>query len=206
MAQITSNINEIVSSKKFKLTIVISCAVFISIVWGYIFLRPGKVTVTKDENITNQEVSVTESIPSETCVVHVDGAVVNPGVVEETGEYIRVSDAVKRAGGLREDADTTAINLAAKLEDGAKVYIPFEGEEEQVSVGTPDSNTGESSLVNLNTATKEELQTLPGVGPSTADAIVEERDKKKFSSIEDLMRVGGIGEKKFEKLKDKICV
>lgn len=146
-------------------------------------------------------------------VVHVDGAVVNPGVYELRSEIPRVGDAVDAAGGLVEGADTTSMNLAAPLGDGQKVHVPLQGEVASAEAGdaagsvTAGSSDGGSSLVNINSATVEELDSLPGVGPSTAAAIVEDRDANgPFSSPEDLMRVSGIGEKKFAKLRDHVCV
>ena len=138
-------------------------------------------------------------------VVHVDGAVRSPGVYE-LEEGARVRDAVQAAGGLTKGADVSAMNLAALVEDAQKVYVPREGEEVP-----PDANAGsgkgELALVNINTATVEELDELPGVGESTARAIIEDREKNgPFSSPEDLMRVSGIGEKKFERLEAMICV
>lgn len=148
--------------------------------------------------------------------VHVDGAVASPGVVELTGNDLRVYDAVQAAGGLLDDADTSAVNLAEPLADGAKIHIPREGEDLQASA-TPVGGQAQTSgatgsgnatvLVNINTATSEELQTLTGVGEATAKAIIDERERNgPFASIEDLMRVSGIGEKKFEKLREDICV
>lgn len=147
-------------------------------------------------------------------VVHVDGAVASPGVYELAIASPRVRDAVDAAGGLAQGADTSSINLALPLGDGQKVHVPFEGE---AAGAEADSSGGDAavgsvsssmpSLVNINSATAEELDSLPGVGPSTAAAIVEDRDANgPFSSVEDLMRVSGIGEKKFAKLRDHICV
>ncbi len=137
-------------------------------------------------------------------LVHVDGAVAVPGVYE-LSDGDRVKDAVEAAGGLAEGADTSGMNLAARVADGDKVYVPLEGEE------APDADAGGSGtrepLVNINTATEEELDELPGVGESTARAIVEDRERNgPFALPEDLMRVSGIGEKKFERLEAMICV
>lgn len=151
---------------------------------------------------------------AETIVVDVGGAVRKPMVVElEQGS--RVRDAVEAAGGLAEDADAAGVNQAAKLVDGQQVRIPHVGEvvTQDASVGSGSdpapngSSSAASGVVNINTAGVEELDELPGVGPATAQAIVEDREANgPFSSIEDLMRVSGIGEKKFEKLKASICV
>lgn len=145
--------------------------------------------------------------------VHIDGAVVAPGVYELTGEHPRVNDAVMAAGGLTGDADTTALNLAAALSDGEKVHVPRQGEvmaSGQTSLGPASGSDGgasSSGVININTATAEELDSLPGIGPSTAAAIVEDRERNgPFASPEDLMRVSGIGEGKFSKLKDQIRV
>lgn len=143
-------------------------------------------------------------------IVHVDGAVAVPGVYRLEGADVRVQDVVDAAGGLTEDADTSTVNLAAPLPDGSKVHIPTAGEAQQaVPAGVtqtsgPDATSG---LVNINTATEEELQALPGVGPATAAAIVEDRERNgPFASPEDIMRVSGIGEKKYQKMQAMICV
>lgn len=149
-------------------------------------------------------------------VVHVDGAVASPGVVELDGADLRVFDAVEEAGGLLDDADTSSVNLAEPLSDGAKIHIPHVGEQadgaaatsagQAQTSGATEPGSG-SVLVNINTATKEELQTLTGVGEATAAAIIDERERNgAFANPEDLMRVTGIGEKKFEKVRDQICV
>lgn len=150
-------------------------------------------------------------------IVHVDGAVGSAGVVELTGADLRVYDAITAAGGLAEDADTTDVNLAEPLSDGAKIHIPHAGELQTEVQSTPTAGQAETAgatgagdgrtLVNLNTATSEELQTLNGVGEATARAIIEDREQNgPFASPEDLMRVSGIGEKKFAKVRDDVCV
>lgn len=137
-----------------------------------------------------------------TLVVHVDGMVGTPGVYELT-EGARVSDAVTAAGGLAEGADTSSLNLAAPLADGEKVYVPAEGEE----ATTSSEGVSSGGLVNLNNASVEQLDELPGVGEATAHAIIEDREANgPFTTPEDLMRVSGIGEKKFAKLEGMICV
>lgn len=144
--------------------------------------------------------------------VHIDGAVVAPGVYEMTGSLPRVNDAVMAAGGLAGDADTSALNLAAVLSDGEKIYVPRQGEvvAGQASSGAASGSyvgASSSGVININTATAEELDSLPGIGPSTAAAIVGDRERNgPFASPEDLMRVSGIGEGKFSKLKDQIRV
>lgn len=140
-------------------------------------------------------------------VVHVDGAVAAPGVYA-LPEGSRANDAVAAAGGLVEGADTSGVNLAAPVSDGEKLHVPLEGE--TASAEAPaGSGGGEATAgpVNINVAGVEELDELPGVGEATARAIVEDREKNgPFSAPEDLMRVSGIGEKKFERIAGLICV
>ena len=163
------------------------------------------------------DAEVVPSNGSPVVVVHVDGMVVNPGVYELQGESLRMNDAVEAAGGLAEGADTSRVNLAEPLSDGAKVHVPAMGEEDVGTGGTSPSSgtmpsaesfaTSSDGILNINTATAAELTTLPGVGEATAAEIVRDREANgAFASIEDLMRVSGIGEKKFAKLKDKIRV
>lgn len=138
--------------------------------------------------------------------VYVTGAVVNPGVYS-LDEGLRVCDAVEAAGGLTEDADASTVNLARVLSDGEHIALPTKAEVETALAQGPAGGAAASSLVNINTADASALETLSGVGSATAQAIISDREQNgPFSTIEDLMRVDGIGEKKFAKLKDSICV
>lgn len=140
-------------------------------------------------------------------VVHVDGAVAVPGVYELALDAPRVNDAVEAAGGLLPEADTAQMNLAAELADGQKVHVPYAGESLADEGDASAMGMTDSGLININSATATELQGLSGVGEATARAIVEDRESNgPFTSIEDLMRVSGIGEKKFQKLRGQICV
>ena len=145
--------------------------------------------------------------------VDVAGAVVTPGVYR-LREGARVAQAIDAAGGLTPEADVTGLNRASKVVDGQKIYVPHVGEQQTVG-DVAGSGPGEASagtsvvsdLVNINTANAAELQTLSGVGPSMAQSIIDERTQNgPFASIDDLMRVSGIGEKKFAKIKDCICI
>lgn len=143
-----------------------------------------------------------------TLVVHVDGFVANPGVYE-LADGSRVADAIEAAGGLSDGADTTSLNLAAPLADGEKVHVPEEGEELPSGATEGGAGVAQGSVgpVNINTAGVAELDALPGVGESTALAIIEDRERNgPFTAPEDLMRVSGIGEKKYAKLEGMICV
>jgi competence protein ComEA len=149
-------------------------------------------------------------------LVHVVGAVKHPGVYELEADA-RVNDAVKAAGGLAKDADTRAVNLARSVADGEQVAIPAEGETPQAEknassdASEPASNAPEGitadGRVNLNVASQEELESLPGIGAVTARKIIESREiEGPFTSPEDLKRVSGIGDKKYESVSALICV
>ncbi len=144
--------------------------------------------------------------------VHVAGAVAAPGVYG-LDEGARVLDAVEAAGGFADDADPSALNLAEPLTDGCKVTVPAVGQQvagvSEASAVEPASSgsAAADATVNINTAGVEELQELPGVGEATAEAIVRDREQNgPFSSPEDIMRVSGIGEKKFERMRDMVSV
>jgi len=145
--------------------------------------------------------------------VHIAGAVVRPGVYE-LPEDSRVLDAVEAAGGFVAEADKTALNLAAIVDDAERLDIPyvagFTPEAESgfvvISTGTPSSSLGEG-LVDINTASLEELDSLPGIGPTTAQRIIDYRNENgPFGSIEDIVNVSGIGPATYEELKDLITV
>lgn len=145
------------------------------------------------------------------------------GIVELKSNS-RIADAIDKAEGIREDASIEDINLAYKLEDGMKIHIPTkqEKEEEEKSkeeyvttssgiMTNQEENTKETNSqntkVNINTATQTQLESLPGIGPSTAMKILEHRKEKgKFAKIEDLKEVSGIGDAKFNKIKELIVV
>lgn len=153
--------------------------------------------------------SSTASAPA-TLVVHVAGAVAVPGV-HELPAGARVVDAIEAAGGLTPAADAARINLAAPVADGERIYVLAMGEEAPpVAVGGAPSGGTDPSVtgpVNLNTADAAALDTLPGVGPATAAAILEHRDKVGgFTSVEELLDVPGIGEAKLEALRDLVTV
>lgn len=192
----------------------------------------GGIKIFQNSNDTRYEVSQTEKIEKEEggdikkednskvnnteVTVYISGAVKNSGVVTMTSED-RLSDAIKVVGGVVEGADMNMINLAEKLVDGKHYIIPKVGEQIPADINanqtqsssnrTNTSSQGSNSLVNINTATIEELDTLPGVGEATANKIINYREENGgFKNIEDIKNVKGIGDKKFEDLKDNICV
>lgn len=157
-------------------------------------------------------VAVEERAPPRV-LVHVAGAVRRPGVYRLPGDA-RVRDAVERAGGARGGGDPNAINLAAVLQDGAQVLVPRRAPSTASAAaaigavaGSDDAAAPPAAPVNLNTASAEELQTLDGVGPATAAAILEYRTQQGgFRSVDDLDQVPGIGPKTMEALRDSVIV
>lgn len=150
--------------------------------------------------------------------VYVNGQVVIPNVYE-LPPGSRIGDAIEAAGGWTIEANTAVVNLAQPLVDGMQIYVPSQAEVTEAAVpvvsdpaplarssdGVDVTNTG--GLVNINTANLEELDTLPGIGPSTAQKILDYRDENgRFNTIEELMNVSGIGEAKFGSVKDMITV
>lgn len=143
-------------------------------------------------------------------VVHVAGAVVAPGI-HELSAGSRVDDAIAAAGGLTLEADGSRINLAAPVTDGERIYVPKVGEDAPpVVVGSsPGGGAGGAAggVVNLNQADAAALDALPGIGPATATAIIEHRDRiGRFTSVDQLLDVRGIGEAKLEQLRSLVTV
>lgn len=205
--------------KKIILIILLVIALFI---YYYFYTKNN----TEEINNENLEITNTEKIDEkkkeeEKIIIHITGAVNKEGIVElETNS--RIADAIEKAGGAKENADLKNINLATILEDGMKIHIPTIEETEanknteiennnfQAITETTDNllNTEKTKeKININTATKEELDTLPGIGPSIASKIINYRQENgKFKNIEELKEVSGIGEAKYEKIKDLITI
>ena len=145
--------------------------------------------------------SVSVPVDERIIVVHVDGAVEFPGV-PELAEGTRVHDAIHAAAGLTVDADRSRLNLAAPLSDGQRIYVPKVGETVPMPLASGDiADSVAGGLVNVNTADQALLETLPGVGPSIASAIINYRQSYgNFSQIEDLIDVPGIGDAKLAQI------
>lgn len=138
-------------------------------------------------------------------VVHVAGAVARPGLYR-LRPGARVADAIEAAGGPGAGADPDRLNLAGRLADGQRVAVPRRGEPAPVEAGA-SSGPEQTTVVDLNTATETELDALPGVGPATARAIVEERNRRGgFHSVRDLLRIRGIGERRLAELRARLQV
>lgn len=169
-------------------------------------------TVEETEEETST-LEVAEETESGSCFVYVCGAVASPGVYELPAGS-RAYEALELAGGALDDAASTAINLAEEVYDGEQLYVPTwdeynSGWEPETSTAAAETvASGESSaLININTATKEELMTLNGIGEARAEAIIAYREENgSFSQIEDIMLVSGIKDAAFEKIKDYITV
>ncbi len=166
----------------------------------------GDLQQNTDESVAVDEKS--EEGIAEGISVYVCGAVVEPDVYElEEGD--RIIDAIEIAGGMTEEASPTYLNQAEPLVDGQRVYVPTNEEVEESSTNliSSESQSQESQKTNLNTATKEELMTLPGIGESKADAIIKYREEQGgFESIEDIQNISGIKSGVFDNIKEHIIV
>ncbi len=210
-------------SKNQKILIVIGIAVIILFV-GYYYISSTKDLYNYEELEISEETEEKEENSEkegaeETIIVHVAGAVINQGIVK-IKENSRIDDVIKAAGGTTEEADLNNVNLAYVVEDGQKIYIPSKNETikysekiETVTDGPGSTNIEEGNnekaggLININTANQIKLQELPGIGEATALKIINYREENgKFKTIEDIKNVSGIGDSKYESIKDLICV
>ena len=185
---------------KMKIFIGIAAVVAIAVI-GLYFYKESKNSYTNEDEFAI--VTENEEIPEEEeeITIHIIGEVKYPGIVIlKTGQ--RIIDAIDAAGGETEEADLNKINLAQLLSDGDKIYVPSINDNE---IEEYKDTTSRSSTVNINIATLEELTSLPGIGESTAQRIIDYRKQNgKFKTIDDLKNVSGIGESKFNNLKEKI--
>lgn len=143
--------------------------------------------------------------PTAVIVVAAAGAVAKPGVYRVNGGA-RVIDVLQAAGGPSPEADVDRINLAAKVADGERVYVPRKGEAGVAVEGAAASDSGDA-IIDLNTATAAQLDSLPGIGPATAQAIIDYRTRRgRFRAVDELLEVRGIGEAKLEQLRPHVRV
>ena len=211
--------------KKISIIVII----MIIIIGYFIYQRKNEFTMNEEEVSKENSIKETKEETNKKIIVHISGAVKKEGIVE-LDENSRISDAIEKAGGIKENAEIKEINLAYKLEDGMKIYIPtkeeiqnketqgvnqyiYEGIKEDSFQGnssqgnTEKKETIRNKKVNINKASQEELDSLPGIGPSTASKILEYRKQNgNFKNIEDIKEVSGIGESKFEKIREMITV
>lgn len=169
---------------------------------------------TIENKIINENNIDGEGEGVEEIIVHITGEVNKPGIVI-LNKNSRIADAINKAGGATKEADLNQINLAYILEDGQKIYIPNKNEkideDEYITEGNGNnmgnSNSKEGEKVNINEAMQTELEELPGIGPSLASRIIEYREQNgDFKKIEELQNVKGIGDAKYNDIKDKVTV
>ena len=207
--------------KEYK--IIAICAVLGLALGAFFLLKPSTPEPAKETNLQAEVAAVSkdslsekevkkeekeESPEQDLITVDVKGAVKSPGIYDlPVGS--RVHDAVQKAGGLTEEADSKSLNLAQKVSDEALVYVPTKGEEaasQQTASGTTPS-TSKEKKVNLNKASLEELKQVKGLGGKRAQDIIDYRETNgKFKSVDELKKVSGIGAKTIEKLKDYVTV
>lgn len=154
----------------------------------------------KNQKIVVNDKEIPLENKGEKIAVYITGAVNKEGVYY-CEKNARLNDIISEAGGIKKNADIDKINLAKKIIDGDKVIIPYKSEEIE-----ENNESNDNKKINLNSASKTQLMEIPGVGESTANKIIEYREKNSFVVIEDLMNVPGIGESKFEKIKDLVLV
>lgn len=153
--------------------------------------------------INNNEIEVNKY--ENKIAVYITGEVNSPGVYYVDSEY-RLNDLVNLCGGLTENADVTDINLAEKLNDSDKIDIPKKTKNVYESTDNDEISNENNGLININKASKEELKSLNGIGETLANNIIEYRKNNKFEIVEDILNVNGIGNSKYEAIKEYICV
>lgn len=197
---------EWIKEYKFYLLAAIAAAIF----YSFSFTNSGSEEEMEEVTWTNEERGDQEpetKPKAEIMMAEIKGAVNRPGVYTIEKEN-RVNDLIELAGGLTKDADAGTVNFAMRVNDEMSIYIPRKGESQEDPMDIQNvSQQEKKTTINLNKATASELETLPGIGPAKAAAILEYRESNgSFQTIEDLKDITGIGEKTFEKLKDLISV
>lgn len=188
---------------------------------GYIILPKDEIIIdlNQEQNLSNNSdetnlLKNNSGSKKDVIYVHIEGAVNNPGV-KEVIRGTRIFELIELASGELKDADLSKINLASVLKDEQKIYVPYKTIETStntdgaiiINKNTQSYSSAENKLVNINTANLEELQKLDGIGPSMAQKIVNHREQNGyFSSIEDIKNVSGIGETKYNKIKENITI
>ncbi|MEZ0480530.1 helix-hairpin-helix domain-containing protein [Planococcus sp. SSTMD024] len=189
--------------------IVVPIAAVLALLYFFLLHEPPE--ATRLDELTSE--TITQAPPPETdpavptsVMIDVKGAVKNEGLYELPAGS-RINDAIEAAGGFLPEADSRSINLAVIVLDESSVYVPKQGEESVEQVAAVPAGSAEPGLINLNTASEDELTELPGIGPAKAAAIVAHRTENgPFKSTEQLTDVTGIGEKSFEQLKELVRI
>ena len=201
--------------KEYK--IIVICASLGMVLGGFFFLKPVAQTPAKESNLQTEVTTVSkdekedknqkeEVVEQDLITVDVKGAVKSPGIYDlPVGS--RINDAVQKAGGLTDNADSKSINLAQRISDEALVYVPTKEEATSQEAHSNASNIKENKKVNLNKASLEELKQVKGLGAKRAQDIIDHRESNgKFKSVDELKKVSGIGAKTIEKLKEYVTV
>lgn len=204
--------------KEYK--IIVICASLGLVLAGFFLLKPVTQTPAKESNLQSEVIAVPkdstdekedgnqkeEVVEQDLITVDVKGAVKSPGIYDlPVGS--RINDAVQKAGGLIDNADSKSINLAQKISDEALVYVPTKEEAANQESYSNATGSKESKKVNLNKASLEELKQVKGLGAKRAQDIIDHRESNgKFKSVDELKKVSGIGAKTIEKLKEYVTV
>lgn len=204
--------------KEYK--IIVICASLGLVLGGFFLLNPARQTPAKESDLQTEVAAISkdstdekedknqkeEVVEQDLITVDVKGAVKSPGIYDlPVGS--RVNDAVQKAGGLIDNADSKSINLAQKISDEALVYVPTKEEATNQESYSNATGNKESKKVNLNKASLEELKQVKGLGAKRAQDIIDHRESNgKFKSVDELKKVSGIGAKTIEKLKEYVTV
>ena len=221
MNKIKSFLEKLNIKQKIGLILAALLIVILAFIWLFsIYGNDQPKNEIKKSQESNNEVEFKLGIKekeNKTIMVDISGEIITPGVVK-LPEGSRIIDAITAAGGKTEDADLSKVNLAYILDDGVQLYIPRYNEKLEKEIVQTEPGVGiiqeginttskKDSKVNINTANKEKLATLPGIGEGTAEKIIEYRSKAgKFKAIDEIKKIPGIGESKFKSLKDKITI
>lgn len=169
-------------------------------------------SATEETVLDTPSGTVENTVPQNDVTVYVSGEVTSPGLVTLSSTS-RVKDAISACGDFTPLADKNGVNLAQKLTDGMQINVPAQtikqntAENSAASLDLMQNSADNTEIVNINTATKEQLDTLPGIGPATADKIIEYRQTNgPFQSVEDIKNVRGIGDAKFSKMQSRIRI
>lgn len=232
---IINRIKKLNKEQKEKIIMIICIfALFIYFISSNILNSNDQNKERNNNSFSNSEFSKMEEeknvdqISYEQIYVHITGEIKNPGVLK-ISDGTRLADVIEKAGGINKNGDIKYLNLAKKVQDGEKIYIPNKNEIKEFEKGQMEEKIGdtaryieensvnnesnlktenkEKNIVNINKANKDELIKIPGIGDITAQKIIEKRKKDGiFKKIEDIKNVEGIGNAKFEKIKNNICI
>lgn len=207
---------EWIKNKKYVYIFIGVCIIIICIIICAIIESNDKQTSNfsvEDNIIVSEQNEIVENEDEGEIIVHVAGEVNNPGIIRAK-EGSRIIDVVEKAGGFTGEANVDKVNLAYEVKDEQKIVIPNKNEKDNELNIIDESddfiienNNNNGGLININTATQSELESLTGIGPSMASKIIDYRDKSgKYKTKEDIKNVPGIGSSKYEAIKDEICV